>query len=175
MIVDLAGLRLGRIPLQVTRSFSSDDLGFDDKSIELREPVQTDLRISVLDERVQVKGILKAGLILTCCRCTCRFHRDTEKDFAVEYWPDKTEEESEIELDYDDLDVGFYWGDKLDLNEVILEQVLIDVPMNPICKDDCMGLCEKCGADHNFGGCTCLEDKGDPRLEALKELKDRIK
>lgn len=175
MIVDLAALRLGKTPLQVIRSFIGDDFGFEDKTIELREPVQVDLRVSALDERIRVEGFLKTGLILTCCRCTCGFSWDTEKDFAVEYWPDKTGEESEIELDYDDLNVGFYLGDKFDLNDVILEQVLIDIPMNPICKDDCKGLCVKCGADLNCGECTCGEDKVDPRFEALREINDRIK
>lgn len=175
MIVDLAALRLGKTPLHVISSFIGDDLGFEDKTIELREPVQVDLRVTAMDERVRVEGFLKAGLSLTCCRCTCRFSWDTEKDFTVEYWPDKTGEESEIELDYHDLNVGFYWGDKFDLNEVILEQVLIDIPMNPICKDDCKGLCEKCGADRNCGECTCGEDKVNPRCEALREIKDRIK
>jgi len=159
----------------VIRSFSEDEIGFEDKTIEISEPVQVDLRVKAPDERVQVEGFLKAGLVLTCSRCACRLPWNTEKRFAVEYWPDKTEEEGEIELDYDDLDVGFYLGDKFDLIEVIQEQVLIDLPMNPICKEDCKGLCVKCGADLNFGDCGCEADNLDPRFETLKVLKDRIK
>jgi DUF177 domain-containing protein len=175
LIVDLAALRLGRTSLQVIRSFSKDEIGFEDKTIEISEPVQVDLRVTAPDERVKVEGFLKAELVLTCSRCACRFPWNTEKRFAVEYWPDETDEEGEIELDYDDLDVGFYLGDKFDLNEMIREQVLIDLPMNPICREDCKGLCVKCGADLNFGDCGCGDDNLDPRFETLKVLKDRIK
>lgn len=175
MIIDLAALRLSKAPLLVNRSFKKDDFEFEDETMELRGPVQADLRVTVSDERFQVQGTVAAGLTLTCCRCACRFSWDTEKSFAVEYWPDKTEEDDEIELDYDDLDVGFYVGDKFDLREVILEQMLIDIPMKPVCKEECKGLCERCGADLNYEECTCKESRIDPRFEALRVIKDRLK
>ena len=174
MIVDLAALRLGKIPLLVNRPFDKEEFEFEDENIELSGPVQVDLSMIASEERVRVRGHLKAGLILTCCRCACRFDWAVEKDFAVEYWPDKTEEE-EIELDYDDLDIGFYVGDKFDLRPVIVEQMLIDIPMNPICREECKGLCERCGADLNREACSCRRGTLDPRLESLRALKDRMK
>ncbi len=174
MIVDLAALKLGNTPFLVNRSFGKDDFEFEDETVELSESVQVDLRLTALDERIRVEGTLAAELILTCSRCACRFPWKTDKNFAVEYWPDTTEE-NEVELDFEDLDIGFYLGDKFDLREVVLEQMLIDIPMNPICKDDCRGLCGTCGADLNFEVCACGEEKGDPRFEALRELKDRMR
>lgn len=174
MIIDLAALRSSKTPLLVKCSFDKDDFGFEDETVELGEPVPVDLRVTVQDERVRVAGALKTGLVLTCSRCACRFSLNIDKDFAVEYWPDTTDE-GEIELDFEDLGVGFYLGDKFDLREVILEQMLIDIPMNPVCKDDCRGLCESCGADLNCEECTCGGEKVDSRLEALLELRDRMK
>lgn len=174
MIIDLAALKQSKTPLLVKRSFDKDDFGFEDETVELGEPVQVDLRVTALDERVRVEGAIKTGLVLTCSRCACRFSWDTDKAFALEYWPDTTDE-GEIELDYEDLDVGFYLGDKFDLSEVILEQMLIDIPMNPLCKENCRGLCESCGADLNYEECTCGEDKVDSRFEALLEIRDRMK
>ena len=173
MIVDLAALRLGKTPLLVKRSFSKDDFRLKDETVELAGPVHVDLRVEVVDERVRVAGNLSASLILTCCRCACSFNWKADKAFAVEYWPDRTEDEGEIELGYDDLNVGFYSGDHFDLKEAILEQVLIDISMNPVCKEDCRGLCEKCGADLNQEQCSCGKDEVDPRFEALKAIKDR--
>jgi uncharacterized protein len=174
LIIDLAALRQSKTPLLVKSAFAKDDFGFEDETVELVEPVQVDLRVSTLDERVRVEGSIKTVLVLTCSRCACRFSWDTDQDFALEYWPDTTDE-GEVELDYEDLDVGFYLGDKFDLSEVILEQILIDIPMNPLCKDDCRGLCESCGADLNCEECTCGEEKVDSRFEALLEIRNRMK
>ena len=175
MVIDLAALRLGKKPLAVERSFDRDDFQIKDETIELGGPVQVELNVSASDERVRVEGRISGELILACCRCACEFRQATEKVFSVEYWPDEDEEEGEIELDYDDLDVGFYSGDQFDLKEVILEQMLIDIPMNPICRDDCKGLCARCGADLNKEECGCGENPVDPRLQALKDWKNRAK
>ena len=172
MVIDLAALRLGKTPLAVKRSFNKDDFSIEDETIELGGPVQVELNVSASDERVRVEGRVSGELVLTCCRGACSFTQLADKVFSVEYWPDRAEEEGEIELDYDDLDVGFYSGDQFDLKEVILEQMLIDIPMNPICKEDCKGLCDRCGADLNQEECTCDKDPVDPRFQALKAWKN---
>lgn len=175
MIIDLAALRLGNAPLLVNRSFKESEFKVDDETIELRGPVQANLKVIVSDDRFVVQGTVEGGLTLTCCRCARGFPWDVKKSFSVEYWPDSSEEESEVELDYEDLDVGFYFGDQFDLRDVILEQLLIDIPMKPICREDCKGLCEQCGADLNVEQCSCSADRVDPRFEALRSIRDRMK
>ena len=58
----------------------------------------------------------------------------------------------------------------LDLTEALREQILLDLPMRPLCRPDCRGLCIKCGKNLNEGPCDCVQETIDPRLAGLKEL-----
>ena len=60
--------------------------------------------------------------------------------------------------------------EKLDLQELVLEDLLLDMPGQLLCKEDCKGLCHLCGKDLNEGPCTCGEPATDPRLEVLRQL-----
>ncbi|MEW6210600.1 MAG: DUF177 domain-containing protein, partial [Acidobacteriota bacterium] len=77
----------------------------------------------------------------------------------------------EKELGSDDLSVGFYQGQAIDLDDVVREQVELALPMSRLCKEDCLGLCQQCGADLNEGPCQCDAEESDPRWATLKELK----
>jgi uncharacterized protein len=58
----------------------------------------------------------------------------------------------------------------LDLTEVVRQALFLAMPMNPICKDDCAGLCPQCGSNLNQEQCQCERDTVDPRLEVLRQL-----
>ena len=58
----------------------------------------------------------------------------------------------------------------LDLTEALREQILLALPMQPLCRADCQGLCVQCGKNLNEGTCDCVQDTIDPRLVKLKEL-----
>jgi len=71
----------------------------------------------------------------------------------------------------DDLDISFYKGDRIDLTELIKEQILLYLPMQPLCSTDCKGLCPKCRKSLKDGPCNCEVKEIDPRFEVLKKLK----
>ncbi|MGH9442168.1 MAG: YceD family protein [Thermoanaerobaculia bacterium] len=79
--------------------------------------------------------------------------------------------EEEVELSGDDLDVVFFDEPVLPFEDVAREQILIAIPMKPLCREDCRGLCPNCGTDLNVGTCACSEKAVDPRLEVLKNFK----
>jgi uncharacterized protein len=79
--------------------------------------------------------------------------------------------EEELEIDAADLDVVLYGEPVLPFDDIVREQVLMAIPMKPLCREDCRGLCPECGADWNTGDCACEKTKIDPRLEVLKGLK----
>ena len=79
----------------------------------------------------------------------------------------------EINLKYDDLEIGFYRDERIDLRGVILEPILIDLPMKMVCDPDCKGLCDQCGTNLNTSSCTC-EPTSDTRWQALAEFKKRF-
>ncbi len=176
MFVDINELRERNEPLLIVKDFSEKELKIDNSISALRHPAHSEVKVSLWGERVCVEGKLGADLVLTCSRCLKPFARKIQKGFELEYRPDpvvETEGE-DLGLTYTDLEVGFYRDDRLDVRAVISEQIVLEIPMKPVCEKACKGLCEQCGADLNEGPCNCLPGSIDPRLEALLELKRKM-
>jgi uncharacterized metal-binding protein YceD (DUF177 family) len=81
--------------------------------------------------------------------------------------------EPEIELEKDELGVLVIEGEHLDTEPLIAEQVLLELPMKPLCGPECRGLCPRCGADRNQVA-DCCEEPADERFEALGALRDKL-
>jgi uncharacterized protein len=79
--------------------------------------------------------------------------------------------EPEVELSLDELNIGYYKEDEIDLEPITLEQVVLQIPIKPLCSEACKGLCPSCGADLNSEPCECRADAGDLRFVALKNFK----
>src|SRR5207244_13627268 len=75
-----------------------------------------------------------------------------------------------VELAPDDLDVDFYQNDELDLGALVEAETTLALPMKPLCRDDCRGLCPVCGGNRNLIACECQERVVDPRLAVLKQF-----
>lgn len=176
MLVDINELREREEPLFIVKDFGDQELKVDNHISALQRPVHSEVKVSLWGERVRVEGKLGASLVLTCSRCLKLFDQKIEKGFELEYWPDpvvETEGE-EVGLTYMDLEVGFYRNDRLDVRAVISEQIVLEIPMKPICQEACKGLCDQCGADLNEGDCNCRRQSLDPRFGALLDLKRRM-
>jgi len=174
--VDLNELREREKPLRIVKDFDDQELKVDNPISTLQGPVHSEVEVSLWGKRVRVEGELGADLVLTCSRCLKSFDRKIQKGFEVEFLPDpvvETEGE-EIGLAYTDLNIGFYRDDGLDVRAVISEQIVLEIPMQPICQEACKGLCHQCGVDLNKGACNCQSQTIDPRFEALLELKKRM-
>jgi uncharacterized protein len=65
-------------------------------------------------------------------------------------------------------------GDQIDLGAMIREHILLDAPVAPLCRPDCVGLCPTCGIDLNLSTCDCVAADVDPRWEALSQLKGNL-
>jgi len=72
----------------------------------------------------------------------------------------------ELELEKEELDTHYYEGEELDLNEILQEEIVLNIPMRAVCKEDCKGLCERCGGNRNLGECKC-ENQRNTRLGDL--------
>jgi uncharacterized protein len=70
----------------------------------------------------------------------------------------------------EDLETSYYRGDQIDLKELLREQFYLALPMKPLCREDCHGLCPQCGTNLNTGTCACTPVWEDPRLAPLKGL-----
>src|SRR5688572_563653 len=82
-------------------------------------------------------------------------------------------EDGEATEGEDVLGLAEYRDEKIDLGEVVREQLYLALPMKPLCREDCKGLCPVCGVNRNREACTCQQEWVDPRMAALKEWKVR--
>lgn len=112
-------------------------------------------------------GSVDTRIAMTCDRCmkpvVVPLHIVIEQRFAKD-------QASDMETSDQEWDILPIENDRIDLDETILHEVQLGVPMKVLCKEDCKGLCPICGQDLNEGQCDCEEDTGDPRWEALKGL-----
>jgi len=128
------------------------------------------------EETVHVRGHLAARLGLQCGRCLEPFPLAVEQELDLFYLAHQAdqeeEEEDEVELSDRDMVVAYYDRGRLDLGEMIREQLFLAVPMKRLCREDCRGLCPHCGANRNVTDCACRPEETDPRLAPLKRLLD---
>jgi len=123
---------------------------------------------------VFIKGSAVMSSLFTCSRCLKRFYLPLSADFEEEYLPAPEVSESVAqELTAEELEAGFYHNDEINIEELIREQMLLAVPMKPLCKPDCRGICPS-GKDLNTGFCGCKENAIDPRLMPLKKIKESL-
>ena len=109
---------------------------------------------------VDFRGRVEAILTLACSRCLVPVRVNVEGPCYRIFRPGPMgRPESERELGEDDLALTPFDGGRIDMGEIALEQIYLAVPLKPLCKDGCRGLCPHCGAERNSGPCGCPEDK----------------
>jgi uncharacterized protein len=145
------------------------------EEVSTGSPVKGTLQVNKSDREVIVKGKVTSVLDLKCSRCLKGFTRPLDIPVNVAYHPIEGIGEEKHGLKDDEMDMGFYRGEEIDLQELVREQVLLNLQMKPLCDENCKGICPSCGADLNAGACRCKTQKIDPRLEVLKKLLDRGK
>jgi uncharacterized protein len=119
-----------------------------------------DLAVERRGDRISVRGTLDATARLDCVRCLRGFelHIGTAFDlFADRQGTGSRRDEEELERgDY----MRFHDGRRLDLGDEARETLLLEIPIAPHCREDCRGLCPRCGADLNEAPCTCSDRGG---------------
>jgi len=118
-------------------------------------------------ERICFDGTARTVLQMSCDRCLERVDVSLETPVNASF---VRQNGVETEITFDNMDEVPLEGDEIPLEEVILSDVSLSIPMKVLCKEDCKGLCPVCGKDLNFGACDCEEDNLDPRWDALKSL-----
>jgi uncharacterized protein len=123
-------------------------------------------------DQFRLVGRVQTTLELPCSRCLEPFKSPVDASFDLRYHPrSQNVGEGEREVEEDDLSTSFYENETIDLGQLIREQFYLSLPMKPLCLEACNGLCPECGTDLNRGTCDCSRDWEDPRLAALKALK----
>jgi len=148
--------------------------------LELREAIENDiilspiaarLRIEKVGNEVVVKGNLRADIKLQCSRCLKEFCSELSVPVDVVYHPvEELKGEDKHEVGVEELNMGFYSGEEMDLLALMEEQIVLNIPMKPLCAELCKGICPKCGTDLNVNECSCNIKEIDSRFDVLKKL-----
>ncbi len=152
------------------------DFGTDVIGVPEGQPLDLRVRMESVHEGVLVTGTVSATAKGACVRCLDPVDLAIDGTFQELFvWPDRAKHHREVDAESDDDDQHLIEDDRIDLEPVLRDAVLPSLPFQPVCRDDCPGLCSECGA-------RLADDPGhqheqiDPRwaaLEALKPLADR--
>ncbi|HTZ11499.1 MAG TPA: DUF177 domain-containing protein [Candidatus Margulisiibacteriota bacterium] len=130
---------ISKIPLEglrVTEELSPKALDLDTDIVSFSSPVKAEAVLSRITNAITADIKLSAKLRTQCSRCLKEYEVDFNKEFTLNF---STE--------------GM--GNFLDLDPDIREEMMLDYPLKPLCKDSCKGLCARCGKNLNEGGCSC--------------------
>jgi uncharacterized protein len=181
MFIEVAELELH--PIDFQEEFPPDviDLGAE---VRQRTPLKTSGRAQLVEERrgkreviqdIRLQGELSTSLELPCARCLEPVVNDVARAFDLLYRPLGIDAgNSELSVTGAEAEIGYYEGEGLLLEDVLREQTLLAVPLKVVCREDCKGLCPTCGKNRNVELCACAEATGDPRWEALKDIREKL-
>ena len=152
--------------------YGPEQLPGGDETFRVAAPVKLAFDIYKDKDQFRLIGSVQTTLELPCSRCLDPFTLPVDSSFDLRYQPHaRNAGEGEREIEEDDLTTAFYENDAIDLGQLMRELFYLALPMKPLCRDDCKGLCPTCGTNWNKGACGCTNRWEDPRLAALKTLK----
>ena len=151
-------------PAEFTGSIDVAELFRDSRDVFPLGPLEYRLTAQASNRRILVTGELVCELRLLCSRCLSpieeRFVIPFEEQFQVM-------KETDPQPDEDD-DFVPVTGERIDLRPFLEEELVVHLPLAPLCSDACKGLCPECGTNRNERTCDCKTERIDPRLEALQ-------
>jgi DUF177 domain-containing protein len=123
-------------------------------------------------------GQTKIVMDLNCSRCLDPFPFANSSKFHVRFRPRleaSGEESEEVEIaGEEELDVEFYGERRIPLRDLAVEQIQLSIPMKPLCDENCLGLCPKCGANRSRQQCDCEVSVTDDRWDALSGIRQKL-
>lgn len=153
--------------------------------LEQRQGLKTKGRAELLEEHGHRRGVIQdirlvgdfsTQVEVRCARCLEPVVNDVAESFDLVYRPLGADAgRAETSVTGADVEIGYYHGEGLLLEDVLREQVLLALPLRSICREDCKGLCARCGRNLNSESCQCPDPLADQRWEALKGLRDKLK
>ncbi len=113
------------------------------------------------------------GICVTipCDRCLKAVNVQIPYDISRKLDMKKTEEQRIAEMD----EISYLTGTNLDIDRMVYLEVLMNWPVKVLCKEDCKGICSRCGKDLNLGPCGCADEPKDPRMAAISDIFSKFK
>ena len=170
MIIDLANV--GAVAKVIELVFDPAEIDLEGEIATLAGKAEFTGETLRVDGKAHIRGNINAAITLDCTRCLEPVAEHIDVSFD-DVFVDASEElaADESEVGVEELDESLVPEGKIDIAEVVREQILLALPDQIFCKEDCKGLCPKCGAILNLIDCKCADDEIDPRWAALKSLR----
>lgn len=132
-----------------------------------KKPVEVDVNVDKTPRQVYLTSEIRTSGLFNCDRCIEDFEHPLKSQFMMLYVFDEMDKgkfpEEEVQIISPDT---VY----IDMADEIRQMILLSVPLKLLCKEDCKGLCPKCGKNRNIESCECREDYVDPRWQGLAGL-----
>ena len=138
-----------------------------DQSYEIvsREPAELTV-IHEEDQKLRILGRVRLTVRFFCDRCMDPVLYPFDISFEKEADMKESDEERKERLD----EQYYIKGRQLDTEQLVSEELLMNMPMKILCREDCKGICNRCGANLNEGPCHCQEETKDPRMAAILDI-----
>ena len=132
--------------------------------------VDVDCLVTKTSTTIFIKGEFSAIIDSNCSRCLEDISVPIGGNFAYTLILAKAETREDLELTAEELEISHYQGDLIDLTSIICEQIILQIPIKTLCREDCKGLCPKCGMNLNKSSCNCHLAAVDNRMAVLKNF-----
>lgn len=134
-------------------------------------PVEASFHLERKGDGILARGTFTTTAVVLCSRCSEPVSVPLSDQFVVLFvGAQATFLGEEVELTAAEMDVDVLRNDRLDLSELLRENVLLNLPLQPLCRAECRGLCSHCGVNLNETSCQCRVQEPDPRLRSLQRL-----
>ena len=176
--------------LSLVGEVTTEELGLTEADATLRGPLSVSLDLVQADEMIAVTGVLEGTVVRQCVRCLkeyddalafsvrAAFAREGKDPKAGVRSPKTLDPrkghttaarvESQTEEEDEGDDRYFYQGDQIDLAPMLREHIILAAPMQPLCREDCAGLCARCGKDLNEGPCRCPAEAPPTAIRVIR-------
>ena len=173
MFFSVKELELKKVRFDV--SFPPGEIEYYDGRLRQATPLEAEGLAELLSNtlgEVRIKGHLRVVMETDCDRCLEATRFPIDSDFDLFYRPEDTTPagQDEVEIDEGEAEIAFYEGSGLELKDILREHVLLSMPMQRVCREDCQGICLVCGQNRNLVKCGCEVKTVDDRWSALKKL-----
>ena len=176
--------------ISLSGDLTGEELGLAATDVVLRSAVAVGLDLRAVDRTICITGVVEGTAIRQCVRCLKDFDDPVAFSVRAAYEreskaapptvkreaPHKKNAPPAIEPKQEpDDDLYYYAGDHLELAPMLREQLILASPMHPLCKEDCRGLCGRCGKDLNEGPCGCAEESVGNPFQVLRRVKEQLR
>ncbi len=179
--------------LSLVGEATAEELGLSETDARLRGPVSVSLDLAQADEMIAVTGVLEGTVIRQCVRCLKEYDEALAFSVRAAFAPEGKEQKvgprqlkaseprkgrlaSKPETDIEAEDEGderyFYQSDHIELGPMLREHIILASPMQPLCRENCAGLCARCGKDLNEGPCECPAEAPSTAIRVIRTTKN---